>query len=204
MKTRLSLKSIAPLCIALAFAAVLTPQNAQALTVPKPSASISYPNYIYVTWANVTGASKYYIFRGTTSTFSRASRIATVSTRAARDWTPTLGVKYFYWIAPLSCCSPTYWYNKSKYDWGYRKFTVTYGTVSKGTKVWLKAYANGNCLNTSGAAWKLTWSGVHSWTKYRSCPYLGYFTSRKRGKGYYTLKAGSNVTRTGKGTITWR
>lgn len=190
-------------CLLVFAVSALAPSNASAVVVYKPYASISYPNCVYLRWTGTTGATQYRVYRGTSTSISRASLIGTVggSVRDAYDYTPRLGVKYYYWI--MAKVGRTWYYASKRYDYGYRKFTLTWGTVSNGTRVWLKAYVNGMCLATTNVSWSLSKSGVHVWHRNRSCPYLGYFTSTKRGRGTYTLKVGSSVVARGRGTINW-
>ena len=207
VKTSTMLKSLA--CLAVAAMALLAPCTAEAVTVYKPTASIRYQDYVYVSWKADSRATAFRVYRSTTPNYNNAVRIGTYSrsTRAVRDWTAKLGVKYYYWVA--SKVGSTFYYGSKRYDYGYRKYTLTWNTVrsgktsSGGDKLWLWAKVNGSCLNNSGMSWSLTWSGVHSWYKYRPSCYLGYFFSNRRGKGYYTLKTGKNVTAKGSRTLTW-
>ena len=192
--------------LAIAAVAMFAPNKAQAVTVYKPVASISYANYVYVSWRADSRATAFRVYRGTTTNFKNAVVIGTVSssTRAVRDWTAKLGVKYYYWIA--SRVGNTYYYGSSRYDYGFRLMTVTLsqGWSNGNTKRWIGGYANGSYINNSGASWSLTKSGVGTWHKYRNNPYLGYFTSNKRGTTKWTLKVGTTAPVTFKRTITWR
>ena len=190
-------------------AAAFAPSASHAVTVYKPTASISYQNYVYVSWRASSSATQYRVYRSTTTNFRDAVKLGTYSrsTRAVRDWTAKLGVKYYYWVAYR--VGNTFYYSSSRRDYGYRKYTVTWGTTKSGKttyggdKLWLWARVNGDCLNSTSLYWKLTWGGMNRWVKYRTGCYLGYFWSSGSGRGTYTLKTGKNVTATCKGTITW-
>ena len=89
--------------------------------VPQPYASISYANYVKLTWStNADATYGYYIFRSTSTSWANRVRIGTVSSKYTTtfyDYTATAGVTYYYWVCPRPTTSG-YLYNTSKYDWG--------------------------------------------------------------------------------------
>jgi len=195
MTTRKRMIKCIVAAIALACAGFAQNASAAAITVKS-----SYPDYIYITMGSVSGATSYQLYRSTSSSFSSASCVYSGSSRKIRDWGPILGRKYYYWRGYTK--GGKKYYTKSS-ACGWRKMTLSTSTTS-GSKVWLSAKLNGSALASQNVTWKLTWSGVHKWTKKRSGTYLGYFTSKKRGKGYWTLKVGDNKTLTHKGTVNWK
>jgi hypothetical protein len=75
---------------ALGFAGLPAPANFQAT---------SMSHHVTLTWAAVGGAVSYQIFRGATSDFSSATRIAAgLTTTNYNDLTGTPGVLYYYWV----------------------------------------------------------------------------------------------------------
>ena len=96
-------------------------QASAALTPPKPTASDgTYTSYVYVSWSKVSGAKSYEVRRGTSTTFSYASRIAKTSNTYYYDYSAVSGINYYYWILPVDSknCG---WYTASRYDKGYRQ-----------------------------------------------------------------------------------
>jgi len=74
-------------------------------------------------------------------------------------------------------------------DWGARKLTLTVTRVASGSRIYVKASVNGYWVNTP---WTITLGNknVCGWTWYRSNPYIGYITGKKRGSCKVTVKFG--------------
>lgn len=140
---------------ALALALCSTGAFAATWTVYKPTASISYTSYIKVTWPKSYGATYYYIYRSTSSSWYSASLLKRVSSSVTTlyDYGVSKNRKYYYWICPGN--ARNYSYNTSKYDWGQLKNTtpvIPYITASDNT---YKGYV------------KLTWPAVSGATSYQ-------------------------------------
>jgi hypothetical protein len=92
----------------------------KSLTIPQPTASKgTYTGYVKISWDSVSGAAKYIIKRGTTSTYSSAMDLATVTSTSYNDSSAIAGQTYYYWVCPVNS-SGTGYYNTTKYDTGYR------------------------------------------------------------------------------------
>ena len=204
MKISTMFKSLA--CLAVAAAALLAPCTAEALTIYRPAASTAYKDYVYVSWRADSSATQFRVYRSTTKNFSNAVSIGTFSrsTRAVRDWTAKLGVKYYYWIA--SRYGNTFYYASSLSDYGYRLMSVTLVQkwANSTTRRWIGGYANGTSLPSAAVSWTLSKSGVGTWKKYRSGAYIGYFSSNKRGTTKWKLTVGTTAPVTFSKSITWR
>ena len=175
----------------------------QSLTPPTPSASDgTYSSYVYVSWSSVSGASKYIVMRGTSSTYSSAKQLTTTSNTYYYDSSATEGTRYYYWILPVDNYNTAY-YNSSRYDSGYK------ATVSKTLSVVLasslKAGSSENFTVKYGNSYvipssiKITGSSYASVTKYSSLlgSYSGYVKGLKAGTATITFTyAGKSVTKT--------
>ena len=97
--------------------------RAKSYTVPQPTASTTNKNFIKVSWTPNSASAPYgyYVFRGTSSTFSKSVRIASVgkTTATYSDYKASTGRFYYYWVCPR-LTSSKYAYNTSRYDWGWR------------------------------------------------------------------------------------
>lgn len=154
MKTRKSF--IATLVCALMMTVCASGASAATWTVYKPTASVSYTSYIKITYPKSSGATRYYIFRGTSSNWNYATHVKTTTATTVYDYTATPGVKYYYWVCPGNT-SGRYSYNKNKYDWGKRKAsepTIPYITASDPSSHYT-SYV------------KLTWPAVSGATSYQ-------------------------------------
>ena len=88
--------------------------------IKSPTASDGkYSGYVKITIPKVSGATEYCIYRSTSSSWSKAKKIATTSELTYKDKTATAGKKYYYWFkAKVN----GYWFgSSSKYDRGYAK-----------------------------------------------------------------------------------
>lgn len=87
------------------------------LAVPTPSGYAYSRGINYLSWSSVYGAQKYRVYRGTSSSFSNARWIGTVTSPcSAYDVSATPGVGYYYWIAPVDCEGDA-WYNGGRYKY---------------------------------------------------------------------------------------
>lgn len=175
----------------------------QSLVAPTPSASDgTYSSYVYVTWSSVTGASKYIIKRGTSSTYSSAKQLTTTYNTYYYDSNATAGVRYYYWILPVDSYGNAV-YNASKYDSGYR--STIQQTLSVTCANSLKAGTSENFSVKYGNSYVMpsnityTGSSYGRVTKYSSLigSYCGYVTGLKAGTVKITFTyAGQSVTKT--------
>lgn len=126
------------------------------LTAPKPTASDgTYSTYVQIKWASVSGAIKYAIKRGTSTTFASAAFITTTATGTSyNDSTATPGMKYYYWVMPVGASGTAYG-NTTKYDVGYRKVTSSGGGTS-GSSV---GTSNAKLAVSVGSNGSLSWDG---------------------------------------------
>ena len=96
--------------------------KAKTIGLPVPIPTVyGYSGYNRVLWSSISGATTgYVIFRNTSSSFSSATRMTTVSagTTAWNDWSATPYVTYYYWVCPRDS-NYTYWYNTTAYDWNW-------------------------------------------------------------------------------------
>ena len=159
------MNSVRRLAFASAVGVMVCASNASALSVPRPAASgittsVGYVKYVALSWNGVSGANKYYIFRSTSSKFSKRVKIKAVSkkTRTFRDTTAKPGVTYWYWVCPVSKPSwrngwrSTYYYNTKKFVRGCRALSAPKPTAS---------------YNTYSSYIKLTWAAVPYAKKYK-------------------------------------
>jgi hypothetical protein len=175
----------------------------QSLTPPTPSASDgTYSSYVYVSWSSVSGASKYVVMRGTSSTYSSAKQLTTTSNTYYYDSSATEGTRYYYWILPVDNYNTAY-YNSSRYDSGY-KATVSQ-TLSVTLASSVKAGSSENFTVKYGNSYvipssiSITGSSYASVTKYSSLlgGYSGYVKGLKAGTATITFTyAGKSVTKT--------
>lgn len=92
---------------------------ASALTVPTPSATKgTYTSSIRISWNAVSGATKYQVRYGTSSSYDSSYALKTLSGTALNLTGVTAGRTYYFWVCPYDR-SGSRWYNKSKYASGY-------------------------------------------------------------------------------------
>ena len=98
------------------------------VALPTPSCSISYCDYVSISWSALTGSCasrvrNYVVYRSTSSTFnwSTVTKVATLGTGTTYyyDYSATYGTTYYYWIGVKDSSGAT-WVNKDKKDWGKR------------------------------------------------------------------------------------
>lgn len=134
--------------VAALVAAVIGSASVYGLTVYIPSTT-AYTSNCRLTWTRSYGASKYYIYRATTPSWSRRQKIGTAYSNSFNDTSAVPGVNYYYWVCPVkgSC----YWYNTGKYRLGYRQVTAPKVSAS-----W-KTY--NSCI-------RLSWSAAYGAVRY--------------------------------------
>ena len=87
--------------------------------VPQPTATADQSDGVTVSWAAVSGASKYKVRRGTTSTYSKSTLLATVTSTSCNDTSAAVGTAYYYWVVPVDSAGKEY-YDAAKYATGRR------------------------------------------------------------------------------------
>ena len=184
------------------------------LTVPTPKASKgTYTGYVKVSWSKVSRASGYYIFRGTSTSWSKAKRIKTISTGSTVSYKDTSasssGKKYYYWVCPFDTAH--YYYNTGRYAKGYRKakstakasISFSSSKVKAGTRVLIYYKKGSTYKKPSSITYSVSASGVaraYHYTKLtnKACGYIDTFKA-----GTVTIKIGSlskKLTVTGSST----
>ena len=160
-------------------------QRAEAAVV---SASVNNANYIQVKrLVNVSGATTYRLYRNMVNNFNTAKVVYTGKATTVLDPTVALGYKYYYWLAYQKGGK---WYAyKTSPDWGARHLTLKVTRVTSGSRIYVKASVNGYWVNIP---WTITLGNknVCGWTWYKSNPYIGYITGKKRGSCKVTVKFG--------------
>ena len=81
-----------------------------------------------ISWNAVMDATKYYIYRYTSSSSSSASSIGSTSSTSYTDTTGTAGKTYYYWVKAYRSDNGQY-SSFSSYDTGYRKQTIALSTA---------------------------------------------------------------------------
>ena len=160
-------------------------QRAEAAVV---SASVNNANYIQVKrLVNVSGATTYRLYRNMVNNFNTAKVVYTGKATTVLDPTVALGYKYYYWLAYQKGGK---WYAyKTSPDWGARHLTLKVTRTTSGSRIYVKASVNGYWVNIP---WTITLGNknVCGWTWYKSNPYIGYITGKKRGSCKVTVKFG--------------
>lgn len=122
------------------FAAMVT-CAVSALTVPTPTASKgTYTGSIKVSWNYVSGATKYQVRYGTSSSYSSSSALKTMTGTSLSVTGVTAGKTYYFWVCPYDS-KGVRWYNSSKYASGYAKQSARVnfsgsGSTSCNTLTW--------------------------------------------------------------------
>ena len=89
-------------------------------TPPQPTATNDLTTHVRVTWAEVSGAASYKVKRGTSSSYSKATIIASnLTSPEYNDASATVGVTYYYWVLPVNSSGKSF-YNSSRYATGKR------------------------------------------------------------------------------------
>lgn len=129
---------------------------ASALTVPTPTASKgTYTSSIKVSWGAVTGATKYQVRYGTSSSYSSSVALKTLTGRTLTLTGVTAGRTYYFWVCPFDS-KGVRWYNTSRYAYGY---------AQKPTQVKLSGSGSTSC-NT--ITWTVSGTVPSAYRLYRS------------------------------------
>ena len=162
-------------------------QRAEAAVV---SASVNNANYIQVKrLVNVSGATTYRLYRNMVNNFNTAKVVYTGKATTVLDPTVALGYKYYYWLAYQKGGK---WYAyKTSPDWGARHLTLKVTRTTSGSRVYVKASVNGYWVNIPWTS-TLGNKNVCGWTWYKSNPYIGYITGKKRGSFKVTVNKASD------------
>ncbi|MBO4618731.1 MAG: leucine-rich repeat protein [Victivallales bacterium] len=86
---------------------------------PQPTATTDLSDGVNVTWNASPGASKYKVRRGTTTTYSKSTVLATVTTTSYMDTSAVVGTSYYYWVVPVDSANIEY-SDAAKYAVGKR------------------------------------------------------------------------------------
>lgn len=81
-----------------------------------------YCSYVRISWSHAQGATGYTIWRGTTSSSSKATQIASDSSSPYYDRSATPGKRYYYWVKSSFGSATS---DLSGYNTGYRRKTGT-------------------------------------------------------------------------------
>ena len=181
---------------------------------------------VVLRWNKYKGAKSYAIYRSHNKNNIKYAKVLkrSIKKREFYDYSAKLACRYYYWVVPnvknstknlysssqakkSFKCSPYCWY-KFTYDNPKKNKSKT---VRKGKKLYLGILfydVDGDdkygTLAKYGVKWSVKYSGVHKFYKKSGKKgMLGYFTSKKKGKGYYTLKVG-DYTVIKKRKIIWK
>ncbi|MBQ3341824.1 MAG: hypothetical protein IJG84_08005 [Kiritimatiellae bacterium] len=215
--------------LALAAVVVFASSTCSAAILIKPRTTGSSPSGdivggVVLRWNKYKGAKSYAIYRSRNKKNIKYAKVLKRTVKGTEYWdfSAKLACRYYYWVVPNVKnstknlysssqakksfeCSPYCWY-KFTYD-GPKKSNK----VRKGKKLYLGFLfydVDGDdkygTLAKYGVKWSVKYSGVHKFYKKSGKKgLLGYFTSKKKGKGYYTLKIG-DYTVIKKRKIIWK
>ncbi|MBR2837744.1 MAG: hypothetical protein IKE55_03070 [Kiritimatiellae bacterium] len=207
-------KSAFSLLVSLALAAftLLAANTCSAAILVKPKASKDIEGKIVVTWSKYKGAKRYTVYRSISKRNIKYAKVVKKSTTSRKfvEKNPKLW-RYYYWIVPRVKNATKNLYSSSQSKkcargWCFAQIDFTYDTYyrsinmrrGKKAKIGMLAYRKksssaGMTLSKAGIKWKIKWSGVHKWHKKSGKKgMLGYFTSSKKGTGYYQIKVGDD------------
>ena len=220
----MKLKSAFSLLVSLALAAVVvfasSTCSAAILIKPNPSNSGDIVGGVVLRWKKYKGAKSYTVYRShNKKDIRRAKVLKTVKKTECWDYKVKLALRYYYWIVPnvknskknLKSSSQA---KKSFESTPYCYYKLPYGRPGKGSKGkklklgFLLYDVNGDNKAGTLAKYHVKWSvkcyGVNKWHKKSGKKgMLGYFTAKKKGTGYYTLKVG-DYTVIKKRKIVWK
>ena len=223
-----NMKSVFSSFASLALAAVVvfasSTCSAAILIKPRSSDSGGIVDGVVIRWNKYKGAKSYTVLRSHNKKNIKYAKVVkrSIKKREFWDWKVKVTYKYYYWVVPnvknstknlfsssqsKKCVSggSSFW-GRYTYDRPGRSNKVRKG---KKFKVGLLVSTNDGkrpykTLAKHGAKWRITYSGVHKWHKKSgSKGQLGYFTSSKKGTGYYSLKVG-DYTVIKKRKIVWK
>ena len=211
---------------ALAMAVVFASGTCSAAILVKPRSSDSggIVGGVVLRWNAYKGAKSYTIYRSHNKKNIKYAQVVkkSIKKREFWDWKAKITRKYYYWVVPNVKNSTKNLYSSSQskkcvlgaplFWWGYTyDHSGKSNNVSKGKKLKVGLLISTDdgedpykTLAKHGVKWRITYSGVHKWHKKSgSKGQLGYFTSSKKGTGYYTLKVG-DYTIIKKRKIIWK
>ena len=217
MKLKSAFSSLASL--ALAAVVVFASSTCSAAILIKPKASSKYKKYVLVSWKAYKGAKGYTVYRAYEKKdirYAEVVKTCSKNTRKIKDAKAKLCIGYWYWVVPKVKNSTKNLYSSSQakkcaLGWRYHKgnFSITSSTMRRGKKCYLRITLLGKPLSKYGVKWKMKKvSGVHQWhKKIGKKGQLGYFTSKKKGKGTFLINWGGPTKENGywvKRTIVWK
>ncbi len=173
--------------------------------LPRPTCSISYCDYVYISWSSFTACSSfggYVVYRSTSSTFnwSTATELNTIPTQNTYyyDYSAAIGTTYYYWIGVKDSSTGSTWVNYDRKDWGKRNCGDCCETIANpqptavcnSSYIYISWPAFGSCSSFSGkyAVYRSTlstfsWSSVKKLTETYNRYYYDY--SASSGQTYY-------------------
>ena len=224
MKFKSAFSFLASLALAAVVVFASSTCSAAILVKPRSSDSGGIVDGVVIRWNKYKGAKSYAIYRSHNKNNIKYAKVLkrSIKKREFYDYSAKLACRYYYWVVPNVKnstknlysssqakksfeCSPYCWY-KFTYD-GPKKSNK----VRKGKKLYLGFLFDDvdgddkdGTLSKYGVKWSVKYSGVHKFYKKSGKKgLLGYFTSKKKGKGYYTLKIG-DYTVIKKRKIIWK
>ncbi len=207
--------------LALAAVVVFASSTCSAAILIKPKASTGkYKKYVLVSWKAYKGAKGYTVYRAYEKKhikYAEPIKKCSKNTRKIKDTKAKFCTGYWYWVVPKVKNSTKNLYSSSqakKCAMGFREGSVdlefTSRTMRRGKKCYLRVTLFGKPLSKYGVKWKMKKvSGVHKWhKKIGKNGQIGYFTSKKKGKGTFIIHAGEGTTKENSvrviQTITWK
>ena len=226
MKLKSAFSFLASLALAAVVVFASSTCSAAILIKPNSSSSGGVVGGVVLRWKKYKGAKSYAIYRSHNKKNIKYAQVIKRSTKKREffDYKAKVASKYYYWVIPNVKNATKNLYSSSQSKkclfatpYGYYEFTYDRGDLGKSKKVRkgkklkvgvLLYDVDGNekygTLAKYGVKWRITYSGVHKWHKKSgSKGQLGYFTSSKKGTGYYTLKTG-DFTVIKKRKIIWK
>ena len=179
---------------------------------------------VVLMWKKYKGAKTYSIYRSHNKNNIKYAKVIkkSIKKREYFDFSAKLARRYYYWVVPNVKNSTKNLYSssqakKSLEGTPYCRYKVTYDGPKKSNKVrkgkkfklgFLLYDVNGDDKSGTLAKYRVKWSikcyGVNKWHKKSGKKgMLGYFTAKKKGTGYYTLKVG-DYTVIKKRKIIWK
>lgn len=169
------------------------------LVPPTPKASQgTYATYVKLTWGKVSGASGYYVMRGTSSSYAKSSQLKKITSGGTTSYSDTSAVNgktYYYWICPYK--DSTKYCNTGAYAKGWIKkvekdsMTLSATSVSAGKTVYIYYKKGSKYAKPSSIKFSTSVSGcgkVYTYSRLSSnaCGYIETYKS-----GTVTVKVGS-------------
>lgn len=201
---------------ALAAVTLLAANTCSAAILIKPKATTTNKSSVTVTWSAYKGAKSYSVLRATRKNINYA-KVVKKSTKSRKfvDKKVKLGYNYYYWVVPNVKNANKNLFSSSqskKCAWGCRYFFLECSywnpepkKLRVGKKLKFGLLVNGKePLSKYGLKCTVKTSGALKWHKKTGKKgMLGYFTSSKKGAGYFKSFKVGNMTWTPKTKITW-